>query len=72
MSETSPAEAPKRSALREFFNFIDFPWGVWFIIGNEFCERFSFYGMQNLQNLILCNIRFQGHFGTLRESIFGF
>ncbi|CAJ0948892.1 unnamed protein product, partial [Mesorhabditis belari] len=25
-----------------------FPYQVWFILGNEFCERFSFYGMRSL------------------------
>jgi len=38
---TANTTAPKRSAIRELFNFIDFPCCVWFIILNEFCERYG-------------------------------
>ena len=29
---------------RTWFKFLAFPLATWFIIGNEFCERFAFYG----------------------------
>lgn len=30
---------------RSWFKFLAFPLATWFIIGNEFCERFAFYGI---------------------------
>ena len=29
-----------------FFQKLPYPKSVWFIVGNEFCERFSYYGMK--------------------------
>ena len=30
-----------------------YPYSVFFIIGNEFCERFSYYGMKSILSLYL-------------------
>ncbi|GFQ92791.1 solute carrier family 15 member 2 [Trichonephila clavata] len=32
-----------------------FPRGIFFLLGNEFCERFSFYGMRTILTLFLVN-----------------
>ncbi len=32
-----------------------YPPAVWFIVGNEFCERFSYYGMKAVLALYLKN-----------------
>lgn len=34
----------------------EYPKSVFFIIGNEFCERFSFYGLKGMLSIILLNI----------------
>ena len=32
-----------------------YPFSVFFIVGNEFCERFSYYGMKSILSLYLKN-----------------
>ena len=32
-----------------------YPYSVFFIVGNEFCERFSYYGMKSILSLYLKN-----------------
>ncbi|KAK3890053.1 hypothetical protein Pcinc_005968 [Petrolisthes cinctipes] len=44
-------EAPIQSVERE--NLVGYPRSVFFIIGNEFCERFSYYGMKTILTLYL-------------------
>jgi hypothetical protein len=33
---------------KNWFVFLQYPWSVWFIISNELCERFSFYGFKTV------------------------
>ncbi len=33
-----------------FFQKLPYPKSIWFIVGNEFCERFSYYGMKGKNN----------------------
>jgi hypothetical protein len=42
-----------RDAFRKLFIFTQYPYAVWFIIGNEFCERYSFYGFKAILSLYL-------------------
>ncbi|NXU13152.1 S15A1 protein, partial [Pardalotus punctatus] len=43
-----------------------FPWSIFFIIINEFCERFSYYGMKALLTLYLTNfIHWEENFATI-------
>ena len=32
---------------------LKYPYSVFFIVGNEFCERFSYYGMKSILSLYL-------------------
>ena len=34
------------------FQKLPYPKAIWFIVGNEFCERFSFYGMKSKQLIL--------------------
>lgn len=43
------------SNFKKIFIFTQYPYAVWFIIGNEFCERFSFYGFKTILSLYLHN-----------------
>eukprot|EP00794_Sanderia_malayensis_P017454 gene17454-19200_t len=46
-TEDSPTEVKKQSRLAEYIkNKCGYPLQVYFILGNEFCERFSYYGMR--------------------------
>ena len=35
------------------FQKLRYPYSVFFIVGNEFCERFSYYGMKSILSLYL-------------------
>jgi dipeptide/tripeptide permease len=39
--------------FKRIFIFTQYPYAVWFIIGNEFCERFSFYGFKAILSLYM-------------------
>ena len=41
------------SHIQDFLTCRDFPFSVFFIVSNEFCERFSYYGMRG--NLFTMN-----------------
>lgn len=43
MPLTATITAKERSTLQRLFIFLEYPWSVWFILGQEFCERFAFY-----------------------------
>ncbi|KAL3998467.1 POT family protein [Acanthocheilonema viteae] len=45
----------------------NYPTGVFFMLGNEFCERFSFYGMRAVLILYLIN---EHHFSESQASVF--
>ena len=49
----APPEEPvleeEQSCWLRFVNFCHFPLPVYFIVGNEFCERFSYYGMKSMR-----------------------
>ncbi|XP_066304808.1 solute carrier family 15 member 1-like [Branchiostoma lanceolatum] len=54
-----PGEEPGGSGIKNFFTRNgQFPGCVYFIVGNEFCERFSYYGMRAV--LILYLTQFLG------------
>ncbi|KAL9649732.1 hypothetical protein ABK040_009547 [Willaertia magna] len=48
-------EQTNRSLFRKYFVFIDYPIAVWFIILNELCERFAYYGFKTILSLYLKN-----------------
>ncbi|KAL0485076.1 hypothetical protein AKO1_011808 [Acrasis kona] len=39
--------------FKQLFIFVQYPYCLWLIIGNEFCERFSFYGFKTILSLYL-------------------
>ncbi|KAL9657867.1 hypothetical protein ABK040_009455 [Willaertia magna] len=46
-------EKTKKSLFRKVFIFLDYPIATWFIILNELCERFAFYGFKTILALYL-------------------
>jgi len=54
-------EQPKKSTFRRMFIFLDYPMSTWFIMVNELCERFAFYGFKTILSLYLKNFL---HFGV--------
>ncbi|KAF8786290.1 Solute carrier family 15 member 2 like protein [Argiope bruennichi] len=57
--ETNPKKTPKAKSM---------PKGIYFLLGNEFCERFSFYGMRTVLTLFL--VRQLGFDEDVAASIF--
>ena len=61
--ESSPIVSVSKSSssssfgakLKGWFIFLQYPWAVWFIIANELCERFAFYGFKTILSKYLHN-----------------
>lgn len=47
--------------FQQFLTCQGFPYSVFFIVGNEFCERFSYYGMRGEKNGIQVHLHTQTH-----------
>ena len=44
-----------------FFQKLPYPKQIYFIVGNEFCERFSYYGMKGMLNIELNKVCSSGN-----------
>lgn len=58
--ETQSDTNRSKESLELYARVCRYPKGVFFILGNEFCERFSFYGMRAILMLyIIIEYNFQ-------------
>jgi dipeptide/tripeptide permease len=53
ISESSKKCGPKKKEQSFLRGIRSYPKGVFFMWGNEFCERFSYYGMQAILTIYL-------------------
>lgn len=71
MSNQSRLGCTSRCCLPRISN--PFPWSIYFILGTEFCERFSFYGMNTiLAPYLTHSLGFSENQGTIIMSGFTF
>ncbi|KAG2379295.1 hypothetical protein C9374_007434 [Naegleria lovaniensis] len=67
IADFSPPSPQQRSLLRKIFIFIDYPISTWFIMIQELCERFAFYGFKTILSLYLLN--FMGYSEDVSTTI---